>query len=127
MEPLSLAVGLAGILPLIAGAITTSKEYIDTVRSARKSIATLVIELEALQSNVENLHDLLKGDSFKDSTVRFHKSSVLMTYSAAYEAKLRSLCKTLGQEAKGKKSRFLWPFTEKEYQKTIQELRNLTI
>lgn len=126
MDPLSLSLGIAGILPLIATAITTSKEYIDNVRSARKSIATLVFELEALQSNVANLHDLLKGDSFNHSTVRFHQSSVLLTCSAACEAKLRSLCKTLGQEAKGKRRRLLWPFTEKEYQKTIQEIRNFT-
>jgi hypothetical protein len=126
MDPLSLSLGLAGILPLIASAITTSKEYIDTVRSARKSIATLVFELETLQSNVSNLHDLLKGDLFNGSAVRFHESSVLLTCSAACEAKLRSLCKRLGQEAKGRRSRLLWPFTEKEYQKTIQEIRNFT-
>jgi hypothetical protein len=126
MDPLSLSIGIAGILPLIASAITISKEYIDTVRSARESIATLVIELEALQSNVANLHDLLKGDLFSHTAVRFHESSVLLTCSTACEAKLRSLCKTLGQEAKRKRSRFLWPFTEKEYQKTIQELRNFT-
>ncbi|KAJ5167506.1 ankyrin [Penicillium canariense] len=126
MDPLSLSLGLASILPLIASAITTSKEYIDNVRSARKSITTLVIELEALQSNVANLHDLLKDDLFNHSAVRFHESSVLLTCSAACEAKLRSLGKTLAQEAKGTRSRLLWPFTEKEYQKTIQELRNFT-
>ncbi|PKX95976.1 ankyrin [Aspergillus novofumigatus IBT 16806] len=126
MDPLSLSVSLAGILPLIATVITTSKRYIDTVRSARKSIATLVVELEALQSNVTNLQDLLKGDELKGSAVRFHKTSVLLACSAACEAKLRSLCKTLGQESNGKGIRLLWPFTEKEHQKTIQEVRNFT-
>ena len=48
MDPLSLSIGLAGILPLIAKAITTSKEYIDSVRLAKTSIVALVIELEAL-------------------------------------------------------------------------------
>ncbi|KAJ5808621.1 ankyrin [Penicillium riverlandense] len=126
MDPISLSLGLAGILPLIASAITTSKEYIDTVRSAKKSIATLVIELEALQFNVANLHDLLKGDLLDDSAVQFHESSVLLTCSAACEAKLRSLCNRLSQDANRKLGRLLWPFTEKELQKTVQELRNFT-
>lgn len=126
MDPLSLSLGIAGILPLIATAIKTCKEYVDTVRSARESIATLVMELEALQFNVSNLHDLLKGDVFDDSPVRFHETSVLLSCSAACEAKLRSLCKKLAQEANKKRSRFLWPFTEKEYEKTVQEIRNFT-
>jgi hypothetical protein len=37
------------------------QKYIGSVRSPGKSIATLVGKLEALQSNVTNLHDLLKG------------------------------------------------------------------
>ncbi|KAL4985112.1 ankyrin [Aspergillus falconensis] len=126
MEPLSLSVGLAGILPLIASAITVSKEYIDTVRTARNSITTLIVELEVLQANVANLHNLLKGDLFNASAVRFHENSVLLTCSAACEAKLRSLCERLGRETNGRRSRFLWPFTEKEHQKTVQELRNFT-
>jgi hypothetical protein len=126
MDPLCLSVGLAGLLPLIASAITASKKYTDSVRSARKSIATLVVELEALQSNVANLHDLLKGDSFEGSDVRFQNSSVLLACCAACEAKLRSLCKRLGQEANENRSRFLWPFSEKEHQKTIQEFRNFS-
>ncbi|KAF3387434.1 Ankyrin-3 [Penicillium rolfsii] len=126
MDPLSLSLGIAGILPLIATAITTSKEYINNVRSARQSIATLINELEALQANVTNLHELLKGDTFNENAIRFNKSSVLLTCSAACEAKLKSLCQRLGQEGKGERSRLLWPFTEKDYQKTIQELRNFS-
>lgn len=126
MDPLSLSIGIAGLLPLIASAITTSKEYIDSVRSAKKAIATLVLELEALQYNVANLHDLLKGDLCNDGGLRFGQSSVLLTCSAACEANLRSLCKKLGQEVGGRRSRFLWPFTEKEHQKAIQEIRNFS-
>lgn len=125
MDPFSLSVGIAGILPIIATAITTTKEYIDNVRSARQSIATLITELEALQANVKNLHELLKGDLLNNN-VRFQKSSVLLTCSAACEAKLRELCKKLSQEGKGRRSRLLWPFTEKDYQKTIQELRHFS-
>ncbi|KAJ5281960.1 ankyrin [Penicillium angulare] len=126
MDPLSISLGIAGVLPLIAGAITTAKEYIDNVKCAKESIATLVIELEALQSNVENLHDLLKGDSIRTSSIQFQESSVLRTCSAACETRLRSLCKKLAKDANRKGSRLLWPFTEKEYQKLIQEIRNFT-
>jgi hypothetical protein len=126
MDPLSLSLGIAGILPLIAKAIIASKEYIDSVRSAKTSIVAFVSELEALQFNVANLHDLLKGDSFNHNAVRFHKSSVLLTCSAACEIKLRSLCERMDQEAKKRRTRFLWPFTEKEHEKAIQELRNFT-
>jgi hypothetical protein len=57
-----------------------------------------------------------------DSAVQFHESSVLLTCSAACEAKLQSLCKRLNQEGNEKRSRLLWPFTEKEHQKTIQDI-----
>jgi hypothetical protein len=124
MDPFSLSIGIAGILPLIAKAIIASKEYIDSVRTAKTSIVTFVIELEALQFNVANLHDLLKGDAFNNSAVRFDKSSVLLNCSAACEAKLRLICEKMDQEANRKRTRFLWPFTEKEHQKTIQEIRN---
>ncbi|KAJ5087176.1 ankyrin [Penicillium angulare] len=126
MDPLSISLGIAGILPLIASAITTANEYIDNVRSAKESIATLVIELEALQSNVENLQDLLKGEPLTTSSIQFQESSVLRTCSAACETRLRSLCKKLVKDTNRKGSRLLWPFTEKEYQKLIQDIRNFT-
>lgn len=49
-----------------------------------------------------------------------------MSCRTACEAKLQSLCNRLGKEANGKRSRFLWPFSEKEHQKAVQELRNFT-
>lgn len=107
MDFLCLSAGLVGLPPLIASVITTSKKYIDSVRSARKSFGTLVGELAVLLFNVEILHDLLKGNSFQGSAVRFQKSSVLLACSAACETQLRSLCKRLGQEAEEKRSRFL--------------------
>lgn len=126
MDPLSLSLGIAGILPLVAKAIVTSKQYIQTVRSAKKLIATIIFELEALQSTLKDLLDLLEGDKLNDKSVRFHQSSVLLTCSAACEAKLRSLCKALSQELNRKTTRLLWPFTEKEHQKTGTEMRNFT-
>jgi len=127
MDPLSVALGIAGLLPLIAKAIQCAKEYKDGVSSARTSIATLISELEALQFNVTNLHEFLKADSGTGGDiVRFQQTSVLLVCSASCETKLQSLCRKLGREGNGKRSRFLWPFSEKEHQKTVQELRNFT-
>jgi hypothetical protein len=127
MDPVSLSLGLAGILPLVANAITSAKRYMDAVATAKKSIAILITELEALQRNVVSLQELLKADDLSCGSVIFRENSVLLSCSAACETKLRILCNKLGQEANGKRSRFLWPFSEKEHQKTVQELRNFTI
>jgi hypothetical protein len=126
MDPVSVALGIAGLLPLIAKAIKCAKEYKDAVASARASIAVLISELEALQFNVTNLHEFLKADGLGGDNIRFQQTSVLLVCSASCETKLQSLCRNLGREENGKRSRFLWPFSEKEHQKTIQELRNFT-
>ena len=127
MDPLSVALGIAGLLPLIAKAIQCAKEYKDAVASAGASIATLISELEALQFSVTNLHTFLKTDGgIGGDNVRFQQTSVLLVCSASCETKLQSLCRKLGREENGKRSRFLWPFNEKEHQKTVQEIRNFT-
>ena len=125
MDPASLSLGLAGILPLIAKAISSAKIYADSIRTREKSIAALIAELEALQSSVANL-EFLKDDALRSTHEMFRENSVLSSCRMACEAKLRSLCHKLGHEADGKRSRFLWPFNEKEYQRTVQELRNFT-
>jgi hypothetical protein len=126
MDPISLSLGIAGILPLIAKAISLARSYTDSIRKRNESIADLITELEALQSTVANLKEFLKDDALRNTDVMFRENSVLHSCRMACEAKLRSLCRKLGQEVDGKRSRFLWPFSEKEHQKTVQELRNFT-
>lgn len=126
MDPLSLSFGIAGILPLITKAIFGAKSYMDSVRTRKESIITLITELEALQSNIANLEAFLKSETLTNTHVIFSENSVLMSCRTACEAKLQSLCNRLGQEANGKRSRFLWPFSEKEHRKAVQELRNFT-
>ncbi|KAK3367844.1 hypothetical protein B0H63DRAFT_565724 [Podospora didyma] len=127
MDPLSVGLGIAGILPLIAQAIKCAKDYKDTVASAKASVAALIGELEALQFNVTNLHHFLKADAFgSNNTMRFQQTSVLLVCSASCETKLKALCRSLSEEESGRRNRFLWPFSEKEHQKTLQELRSFT-
>lgn len=126
MDPVSLAFGIAGLVPLIAKTIKCAKDYGHAVRMAKEAMGTLVAELESLQSNVGNLHEFLKCDALAGNDLRFHQTSVLLSCSTACEANLRALCQKLGQESSGRRRRFLWPFSEKEHQKTVQDLRNFT-
>jgi hypothetical protein len=126
MDPVSLALGIAGILPLIAKAINCAKEYRDAVVTAKDSIAALINELETLQSSVSSLQEFLKHDTITRGDVRFQQTSVLLACCQACDAKLRSLCKKLGQEDCGRRSRLLWPFSKRDHEKTVQELRNFT-
>src|SRR4051812_14969825 len=103
MDPISVAFGIAGLLPLITKAIKCAKEYQNAVASARVSIAALISELEALQFNVVNLHEFLKADGLGSDNIRFQQTSVLLVCSASCETKLQSLCKKLGREENGKR------------------------
>ncbi len=126
MDPVSLGLTIAGLVPPITKAIGCAKEYSDKVRTAREAMAALITELEALQFSVRNLHGFLKSDALSGDDLRFQQTSVLLSCSKACEEKLQSLSQKLGQESSGRRSRFLWPFSEKEHQKTLQELRNFT-
>ncbi|KXX73563.1 Vegetative incompatibility protein HET-E-1 [Madurella mycetomatis] len=126
MDPASLAIGVAGILPLITKAICSAKAYIDAVGRAREAAAALITVLEALQLNISNLHALLKSTSLCKDDLRFHQTSVLLSCSTACEAKLRALCRKLSNQDNGRIGVCLWPFSEKEHQKTLQELQTFT-
>lgn len=127
MDPLSISLGIAGIVPLIAKVISVAHQYVHAVRGARKMIEALIAELEALQSNIGNLRDLLATEHLSSAGIKFDHTSVLMSCSAACEASLRALAKKLGDESGRKLGRYLlWPLSEKEHHKTIADLRNFT-
>ena len=126
MDPVSLALGIAGLVPLVAKAIQCAKEYGSEVRTAKDAIGSLVSELEALQSSIENLHEFLKCDALAGDSIRFQQTSVLLSCSTACEAKLRALCQKLEQASDTRRNRFLWPLGKKEHLKTVQELRSFT-
>ncbi len=123
MDPVSLSLGIAGLLPLIASVIKRAAGYMSAVASARKSIAALISELEILEANIKNLGELLNSDALGYENVKFDRSSALLSCSTACESGLRALARKLGQESSGRVSRLLWPLSEQEHQKAIQELR----
>jgi hypothetical protein len=126
MGPLSLTFGIAGLLPLVATAINCARDYSHAVLNAKDTIATLISELEKLQFSVSELHEFLKSRASDD--LRFQHASVLVSCCTACNAKLHSLCEKLEQKAGGRNVKYLvlWPFSEKEHKKTLQELRNFT-
>jgi hypothetical protein len=122
MDPFSLTVGIAGLAGLAATTISFARSHMLGVRHGKNSIAMLITELEALHANLASLDAFLKSASAKDLT--FKPTSVLRTCTVACETSLKVLCKKLGQVGENKTSRFLWPLSEKEHQKTMQDLRN---
>jgi hypothetical protein len=127
MDPVTFALGIAGVLPLVAAAIRFARSYRDAIRNRSKSIATLIVELEALEACLKSLGEFLNSDALKTGDVKFDDTSVLRSCCSVCETKLGNLCKKLGQEENGNASRYLWPLSEKEHEKTVQELRNFTI
>lgn len=121
MDPFSLSVGIAGLAGLAATTVSVAKSYVSGVKNAKGSATELVTELEALHSNLSSLDEFLRSGSAKGLT--FQRTSVLWSCASACEGKLKSLCKKLGQVGESRTSRYLWPLNEREYQKTVQELR----
>lgn len=126
MDPFSLSVGIAGLVGLVAKALAVTKDYLSKVKHAKESVVTLIIELEALQSNLSSLDELLRSDSIRAHGLAFQRTSVLRSCALACDGNLRSLCKELGQVGDSRTGRYVWPLSEKEHQKTVQELRTFT-
>ncbi|KAK3315759.1 hypothetical protein B0H66DRAFT_479034 [Apodospora peruviana] len=135
MDPFSISLSIAGVLPLVATVIRLARKYHEDVKGARESISLLITELGLLESAITSLDAFLESDDGKDAVKDLHldQSSALRTCCAACSAKLKVLAAKLGNEielAKGPAGRaryLLWPLSEREHKKTIQELRNLTL
>ena len=121
MDPFSLSVGIAGLVGLIGTTIKLANGYVSGVKQAKSSISMLIHELDALQSNLASLDQFLHSGSAK--SLVFEHTSVLRTCSTACESKLKLLHNELARKKGDKLGRYLWPLSEKEHQKTIQELR----
>lgn len=130
MDPLSLSLGIAGVLPVVASVIRLAKNYHDDVKSARESIALLITELTLLESALKSLDAFLESPDGRDATrdLSLDKTSVLRTCSVACSTKLKVLESKLGKaEAAGAVRRLMWPLDERDHKKTIKELRDLTL
>jgi hypothetical protein len=126
MDPFSITVGVAGLvalLALLAQTLSIAKDYLSSIKRKKAMAITLATELEALQFNLSSLNAFLGSDSVRAQALAFERTSVLQICTSARKDKLESLCKKLGQVAESRTSRYLWPLSEKEHQKTLQELR----
>lgn len=128
MDPLSISFGIAGLVPLVASAIKIVRNHWTGIQGAKEKAATLMTELEALQSNLTALQSLLDSKTHEPGSVVCEQSSVLTSCSAACRVKLQALVQRLERPgwAKGKMHVLKWPFEEKEHQETLSELRSLT-
>jgi hypothetical protein len=126
MDPFSISAGVAGLVGLVGKTLSIAKDYLLGIKHAKDSVITLVTELEALQLNLSSLDAFLRSDSERLDTLVFQQTSVLRLCASACENKLKSLCNKLGHVGDSKAGRFLWPLSEKEHLKTVQELRALS-
>lgn len=124
MDPLSLSLSIASLVALAASTLKYTKRYVSGVANAKSSIGALVLELDNLQSNLSSLDELLRSDSAKN--LSFTRTSALRSCISACEYKLKSLRRKLDQVSDNKSGKLLWPFSEKEHLKTVQDLRTIS-
>jgi hypothetical protein len=125
MDPVSLAFGISGLVPLIAQSIRVTKEYKDISPQAQASKSTFVYELGALQLNATKLSEFLRSPTVTSDGLTFQHTSVLFSCSDNCEVKLRAILDKLGYRNTNKTSREHWPFTEEEARQRVEEFRNL--
>lgn len=126
MDPLSISFGIAGVLPLIAKVITTLHRYAAAVAGAKKKIESFILELEVLQVALKSLEDLLQDKLVSEADIVFDPASVLLSCSTTIQVRLQEILRKLISESDKKLGSILWPFTEKEHQKAINEVRNFS-
>ena len=61
MDPFSLAVGITGLLGVIAKTLTLAKDHFDGVKNASKAAAALAKELDILHTNLLRLDEFLSS------------------------------------------------------------------
>ncbi|KAL8697208.1 MAG: hypothetical protein Q9201_007243 [Fulgogasparrea decipioides] len=119
MDPLSLTVGVSGLIGLAAEAIKITTIYIKKTKRAKEAASELLVELEALHFNLSRLDNLLKADT----NHAFSSTSVLVTSTHACREKLLALNRKLKKTAHRPANQLLWPLSSADHQTAIQELR----
>ncbi|KAK2771043.1 ankyrin repeat-containing protein [Colletotrichum kahawae] len=126
MDPVSLSLAVAGILPVIATAINQMQKFYTDVIQAKSLIQQLMDEVVALRGNLVLLKDLLEGPAIKGTGVSFDQSSVLVCCAMACRNKLETLCESLEVYSNSKGRRLVWPLAQKKFSESLQTLRNLS-
>lgn len=123
MDPFSLAVGVSGLITLIAQTLKLTQKYVHGVRDASKAATGLRNELEILHFNLLHLDEFLRSDKAKGYS--FSKKSSLVSTIDACRLKLQKLCNDLNAIGENRMGRILWPLSASEHFKSMQELRAL--
>lgn len=133
MDPLSVSLGIVGVLPVVANVLVAAKRYLHGVKGAKATITNLIAELEVLHSTLDSLAVLLKDDAARNGITHFQSSSVLVRCIAACRARMTVLCDKLERGAAGdsiikvRGGSLLWPLTQSEHEKTMEEIRRCTM
>ena len=128
MDPLSVAASVAGLATFAIETTHTLTTYYHAVKDGPKTIENMLQEMTLMQSVLAQLDKLLKSQSMKNAS--FDQSSVLATALSTCERTVQAILAKLRSQKQGTVLRAVanlkWPFTEKETQKRLEELRRCT-
>lgn len=121
MDPFSLAVGIAGLVGLVAKTVKVSTLFVKEARRGQEAAAELLKELDVLSFNLQRLDEFLRStDQLRG---QFSDTSVLVSSTFACRAKLTLLHDKLNRAKSSRLSFLTWPLDAKEHHETKETLR----
>ncbi|KAI0142654.1 hypothetical protein GGR57DRAFT_486108 [Xylariaceae sp. FL1272] len=126
MDPLSIGLGIAGVVPLVATTVIKAREFYKKAKDRKQAIALLITELESLESCLSTLEKTLDREELRGQASWFNDASVLKRCCSACETLMTDLCRKLDKASVGTMSRLIWPLSEKEHEKAMQSIRHFT-
>ena len=120
-DPLSIIVGVAGLLGVAAQTLRLAKTYVDEVRHRDEAAAEFLKELNVLHFNLSRLDHFINRESGRARY--FDNTSVLVSSTTICRNNLDILHDKLSSNRVRRIERLKWPLNAKEHRKTIQELR----
>ena len=124
MDPFSLAVGVAGLVALVAKTIEISTIFVKEARRGQEAAAELSKELDILSFNLQRLDEFLRTtDQLRGP---FSDTSVLVSSTFTCRTKLTVLHDRLSRAENNRFSRLTWPLEAREHHETKETLRAYT-
>lgn len=120
-DPLSIIVGVAGLLGIAAQTLRLANIYVDEVRHKDEAAAEFLKELNVLHFNLSRLDQFLHCESA--GARHFDNTSVLVSSKTNCRHNLDALHEKLSSNRARRLERLRWPLNAKEHRETIQELR----
>ena len=117
MDPLSVAASIAGLVSL-AGSLVL---LVTAVHGAKDEAQSLIDELKALQTNLDQLSAFLQ---LRDSqAASFQQHSLLVAQTASLTQNLLDLKQRLDQTSESRARQVIWPLRQKDYQYHMDHIR----